>query len=323
MLTWRTQRWNACWCMALWIFPAFCGAARAGPVPRNECVNPPLGSIFCEDFEGANPKANFDDFDGNSDAENLIVSDAGPAADGANKAIRLRVPAGQRGTSDLLKVLPASYDKLFVRWYLKYELGFNFTAPNHGSGLAAGDRNFVGSSGNRPTGSDFAGFYLQYQENTAKPYAYSYYRGMYQDCASQGNCFGDSLPCVFDAGQSYCTKVQHRPSTALPALKTGQWYCVEQMVDMGTPSTSGAGANGRLSLWLDSQVLGDFADLWIRTTSALKLQSLWLSLFHHDGTHSDVGELIDNVVVSTQRIGCGTTAQVPLSPPTNLRVAGN
>jgi len=92
------------------------------------------------------------------------------------------------------------------------------------------------------------------------------------------------------------------------------------MVDMGAPTTTDAVANGQLTLWLDGQVIGDFRDLWLRTTPNLKLQSLWLSLFHHDGTHSTAGEFIDNVVISTQRIGCGTTNTVPA--PTNLRIPG-
>jgi hypothetical protein len=140
-----------------------------------------------------------------------------------------------------------------------------------------------------------------------------------QDCPAQGRCYGDSLPCVYDTGGTYCTKAQHRPLAPLPKLQTGRWYCLEEMVDMGTPTSTGTSANGRLTLWLDGQQYGDFQDLWIRTTATLKLQSLWLSLFHHDGTHSVVGELIDNVVVSNQRIGCVTGPQPP-SQPTNLQV---
>jgi hypothetical protein len=298
----------------------FSCAARAGPPARNECAHPPPGAIFCEDFESQDPKANFNDYDGNLDSENLVVTQSGPAGDAENRAIRLRVPAGQSGTSDLLKVFPQAYDKLYARWYLRYEAGFDFAARNHGSGLAAGDRDFVGVSGNRPQGTDFAGFYIQYQEQTSRPYAYSYYRGMYQDCPAAGSCFGDSLPCVYDSGGVYCTNAQHRPSVALPTFRADQWYCIEEMVDLGAPTTTGIAPNGQLTLWVDAQQIGDFHDLWLRTTPALKLQTLWLSLFHHDGNHSIAGELIDNVVVSTERIGCGTANTIP--PPTNLRVIG-
>jgi hypothetical protein len=293
--------------------------ASAAPVQR-ECANPPPGTIFCEDFEGKDPKSNFNDYDGNLNSENRVVVQRGPSGSASNRAIRLRVPAQQSGTSDLIKVLPQTYDKLYARWYLQYEPGFNFAARNHGSGLAAGDRNFVGASGNRPAGNDFAGFYVQYQENTARPYAYSYYVGMYQDCPVQGSCYGDSLPCVYDAGANYCTKPEDRPAIALPAFRAGQWYCVEEMVDMGGPTTTSVAANGHLQLWLDGQVIGDLQNLWLRTTPSLKLQSLWLSLFHHDGTHSTAGEFIDNVIISTQRVGCGTSSTLPA--PSNLRITG-
>lgn len=307
----------------LFFVVAFYGSVgQAESAVRNECSSPPAGSVFCEDFEGTNPKAKFDDYDGNPDSENLVVSDPGPAGDAANKAIRLRAPAGARGGSDLVKVLPGSYDRLYARWYFRYEPGFNFAAPNHGGGLAAGSRDYLGRSGIRPSGNEYAGFFLEYQVNTAKPFAYSYYRGMYQDCGNpNGSCWGDSLPCVYDAGSSYCTKPQHRPADTLPSLKAGQWYCVEQFVDMGTPSTTGQSTNGRLALWLDGKLLSDIGDLWLRTTDTLKVQNFYMALFHHDGTHSSVGELIDNVVVSTQRVGCGsgTPSSAPY-PPTDLRV---
>jgi hypothetical protein len=84
---------------------------------------------------------------------------------------------------------------------------------------------------------------------------------------------------------------------------------------MGTPTTTGQAANGLLTLWLDGKQLSDIGDLWLRTTDSLKIQNLYLALYHHDGTHSVVGELIDNVVVSTQRVGCGSDATQPYPPP--------
>jgi hypothetical protein len=290
----------------------------ADPIVKNECLNPPAGTVFCEDFEGANPKANFDDYDGNAETENQVISDGGPSGDISNKVIRLRVPSGQSGGSDIFKVLSGSYDKLYARWYFKYEAGFNFSARNHGSGLAAGNRNFTGQSGIRPTGSDWAGFFMQYQENSAKPFVYSYYRGMYQDCTNpNGNCWGDSFPCIYDSGSYYCTRSQDRPTTTMPTIVAGKWYCYEQMIDMGVASDNGPGATGRITQWLDGVTIGDNTNLWLRTTSSLKIQNLWLSLYHHDSAHSVYGELIDNVVVSTQRIGCGSAVRP--SPPGNLK----
>jgi hypothetical protein len=90
------------------------------------------------------------------------------------------------------------------------------------------------------------------------------------------------------------------------------------MVDMGAPSATGGAASGHVQIWVDGQPIGDFPNLWLRTTPELKLRSLWLSLFHHDATHSAAGELIDNVVLSTERIGCRASHTLP--PPANLRL---
>ena len=94
-----------------------------------------------------------------------VITDAGPANDTLNKVVRFRALVGRSGGANLIKVLARGHDKLFARRYLKYEPTFNFSAANHGGGLAAGDRNFVGVSGSPPNGSDFAGFYIQYHAN--------------------------------------------------------------------------------------------------------------------------------------------------------------
>lgn len=133
-----------------------------------------------------------------------------------------------------------------------------------------------------------------------------YYRGMYQDCADPaGGCYGDSLPCVYDDGQTYCTEAADRATANPGALVAERWYCVELMLEGGTPSVTEAGANGGLDFWLDGVDLApNQTHHWMRTSAAVQPNILSLSLFHHDGTHSDEGVDYDDVVVSADRIGC-------------------
>ena len=58
--------------------------------------------------------------------------------------------------------------------------------------------------------------------------------------------------------------------------------------------------------------------MWFRTTANLKISILWLSLYHHS-THSVGGIMLDDVVVSTTRVGCHGGASGPAAP-TNLRI---
>ena len=278
------------------------GTAGQPPVDPHECDAARADWVFCSDFEEGN-KDIWDDYDGNPDPTNLLLADPGPFGVAGNHAMRLRVPPG-RGGADLVKVLPSTYDALYARWYVKFEAGFDFSAPNHGGGLHAGDRALLGRSDYRPQGNDWFGAWIDYSP-TAKVFdIYSYYRGMYQDCADpNGSCWGDGFPCISDEGQTYCEKPQHRETVMPPTLAHETWYCVELMMNGGTPTSGEAGANGAFDLWIDGAEFGPWNDLWLRTTSELKIGILWLSLFHHE-EHSTEGIVFDHVVVSTSRIGC-------------------
>lgn len=272
--------------------------------------------VFCSGFEEGS-FAIWDDYDGNPLPYNQLVSDPGPLSDSSNHVARFYVPPGEGG-ADLVKVMPATYDRLFVRWYEKWEPGYDFTVPNHGGGLHAGSRDYLGVSGYRPTGSNFFASYLEpYAE---KENLYTYYPGMYQDCADpNGACWGDHFPCFVDNGANYCTKPQDRPTIMPPQMQSGRWYCLEETIDAGAAVPNGSSANGSLDFWIDGVEYGPWTNLWFRTTPSLKIGVLWLSTYFH-GAHADVGVLMDNVVVSTQRIGCldSPPPNPPPAAPANL-----
>lgn len=259
-------------------------------------------TVFESGFEEGN-KSIWDDYDGNPDSENKIIADPGPFGKAGNHVMQFRVPQGQRGGADLVKILPDQYDSLYVRWYQKYETGFNFDAPNHGGGLFAGSRDFLGQSDFRPDGDDFASSTLEYNTQLHTPQLYVYYRGMYQDCANpDGACWGDHLPCTSDEGGGYCTVSADRDPPLPPVLVAGTWYCFDMMMKMGNPTANGAEGDGELAFWVNGVLAGHWKNRWMRTTSDLKLSILWLSLFHHDESHSAQGILIDDVSVSTLRL---------------------
>lgn len=278
------------------------GGGSAGSVATDECANQQPDWVFCADFED-NSKDVWDDYDGNPDDTNLIMSDPGPSGSAENLVMRFRVPEGRNGV-DLVKVLDQEEDKVYARWYIKYEPGFDFSAPNHGGGLHAGDRDLLGHSDTQPNGSDWFTNWVDYLPDEKIFDIYAYYRGMYQDCTDpNGSCWGDHFPCVYDDGSNYCEKPQHQETVMPPTLVHDQWYCVEIMTDGGTPTQSEAGANGAFDMWIDGVEMGPWNDLWLRTTPDLKVGILWLSLFHHE-EHSVEGVMYDNVVVSKSHIGC-------------------
>ena len=108
------------WALLIHVPPAFAQACSDAPA----CA----AGVFCSGFEEGN-KAIWDDYDGNPDATNLLMTDPGPCARTGNHVMRLRVPAG-RGGADLIKMLPSTHDKLYARWYQKWEPGYDFTAAD-------------------------------------------------------------------------------------------------------------------------------------------------------------------------------------------------
>lgn len=276
----------------------------------DECQDMQPAWVFCSGFEEGNLDI-WDDYDGNPPETNLLMSDPGPLELADNHVMRLRVPPGT-GIADLVKVLPDTYDRLYARWYIKWEEGYDFGAANHGSGLFAGDRNLLGRSGIRPDGEDRFTATIEPRKDTHRLNAYCYYRGMYQDCVDpDGSCWGDHFPCMMDEGTSYCTKPQHRETVVPPAMEDGRWYCIEMLVDAGTAVSDPAAADGILNFWVDGEEIGPWTDLWFRTTPDLQIGLLWLRIYHHN-EHSVEGIMLDNVVISSERIGCPDQGQTPV-----------
>lgn len=275
----------------------------AGARGEQECLRADANWVFCTGFEEGNFGL-WDDWDGNPALANTLVADPGPFDQPGNHVARLWVAPG-RGAADLTKVLPGSWNVLYARWYVKYEAGFDFFTQQHGSGLHAGDRGLLAHSGDRPSGSDWFSAWIEPGYNTGRFNAYVYYPGMYMNCADpNGSCWGDDFPCTVDEGQSVCVKSQHRDRFTPPTMQAGHWYCIEVMLNGGTPTPGNTGASGILDYWIDGQEMGPWNDLWLRSTDSLKIGILWLDLFFH-GTHGTAGVLFDDVVVSTSRIGPG------------------
>jgi hypothetical protein len=288
--------------------------AIAAPGPESICSA--STTVFCSGFEEGNFSI-WDDWDGNPAPDNTNILDPGPLNISGNHVTRMLVPPG-RGGVDVVKLLPSTYDKLYVRYYQKWETGYDFNADNHGGGLHAGDRNLMGHDSYRPTGADWFSAWLEPLDGRLNLYVY--YRGMYMDCANpQGSCWGDHFPCIADEGTNHCTKAAHRERIMPPLMQTNRWYCLEYMMDAGSAVQSDAAANGSLDLWIDGIEYGPFNNLWFRTTPSLKINIDSQGVFFHN-THPNVGVQFDNLVISTTHIGCSTPpsgSKTP-NPPTNV-----
>ncbi|MCC7380985.1 MAG: hypothetical protein IT384_04105 [Deltaproteobacteria bacterium] len=277
-------------------------ATRDGSLAIDECAQPAREWLFCDGFEHGGTAPFWD----GSDTLPRLLGDPGPLGHAGNTALQLRVPTGTGGAG-IWKGVPGQ-SRLYARYYVYWEPGYDLTAPHHGpGGLAADPAYNLGRSGIRPDGTDL--MQATIEAGTSAPYtlySYTYYAGMYQDCADpNGSCWGDSFPCSYDPpnATSYCTRPEHRPRVAQSGIETGRWYCLEQMIDLGTPTPSESGADGQLDFWIDGIEIGPWSGLWLRSSPSLELNTLWLFLYFHQD-HSVEGLRVDDVVISSAPIGC-------------------
>jgi hypothetical protein len=264
------------------------------PPALDECASPPADWIFCDSFESGVT------YDGDT-REPALIDEPGPFGIAGNHAAQFRVPAG-RGGRGIYKELETELETAYLRFYVKWEAGHDFTAPRHGpGGLHGGPTDCLGCSGSRPS----EWFTSTLETVTDPPHtvqAYTYYPGMYMDCSDpSGSCWGDMFPCT--AGPSYCTNPAHAARGDEPAMETDRWYCFEQMIDVGTTTSSESGANGVLDYWIDGVEIGPWDGLWFRSSDDTRVSAMWLYMFHHED-HSEEGILFDNIVVSRSRVGC-------------------
>jgi hypothetical protein len=256
------------------------------------------GFVFCTGFEESDWRSRWDDYDGNPDLTNTLIADPGPFNIEGNHVMRLRVPAGTGG-ADLVKVFPQIYRKLYARWYEYWEPGYDFHARNHGGGLFAGNRDYLGQDAHRPSGADFASTWFEPDASqNGRPYLYTYYRGMYMDCTDpNGACWGDHFPCFL--APNYCTNpADNAPPGKLPdVLTAGKWYKIEVMMDLGDAVNNAADANGVLDFWINDVEYGPWTKLWFRTNPDMNLTLLNIALYFH-ADHSVEGVYVDNVGIS-------------------------
>jgi hypothetical protein len=273
--------------------------------------------IFADDFESYSSAANLTSRwnDAYHTANFRIATESGRFFSG-RKALELTVPQQSTEVSNAaVKYVSPTRDVLFLRYYAKFDKGFNVLGSSHnGSSIQAkyccpgvpadGYNKFVVNYEAWRGGTATA--------NPGKLNIYVYH-------PEQRDVWGDhffptgivlpfsSVP--FDFGTEFVS----RPDV-IPELD--RWYCYEVMVKTNTPGQR----DGRIALWLDGKVIADFPNLRLRDTNELKIDRFNISLHVRSNTLAVAKKWYDNVVAATSYIGPMASPDGPAAP-TGLRVS--
>ncbi len=99
-------------------------------------------------------------------------------------------------------------------------------------------------------------------------------------------------------------------SPIFSAAASGQWRCVEAHVKLNTPGAS----DGVFEFWIDANLEARRVDLnWVGTWQGYGINAIFFENYWNGGAPGQRIRYFDNIVISTQRIGC-LTATRPNAP---------
>lgn len=251
--------------------------------------------LFCDDFESGN-LSKWIDVTGIT-----VASGTGKKHNGTYGA-QLFYPQGSDGAGWMWKksLRPdnGSSDTQYVRWWQRWEPGFEW---NNGSG---GDQKL---------------FMLQALEpqsgwgQTASWKIYVHLVG--QEQSSQGvlpnELYMDRF--IWSGGSQWDGQwMGMKQNQTVYRYETDKWECTEIEVKHNTPGSS----NGRVRVWLNDILAMDRNNIKLRD-EAVSWNALQLNAWYGDpGVPKNQYSWVDQVVVSTERIGCAHAQ----SAPQNLRI---
>ena len=81
-------------------------------------------------------------------------------------------------------------------------------------------------------------------------------------------------------------------------LERDRWYCYELMVRLNAPDKR----DGRIALWIDGKIAGDWHNIRFRTVKSLKADQFWLDSYSSQ-IHENKTLWFDDIVGATSYIG--------------------
>ncbi len=99
----------------------------------------------------------------------------------------------------------------------------------------------------------------------------------------------------------------------------GKWHCVEARVKLNDPDQS----NGIFQIYINNTLEMNHSALnWVGNYNAYGINAVLFENYWNKGSPVDQTRYFDNLVISTQAIGCGQEGAAPM-PPSNLKVTQN
>jgi hypothetical protein len=275
------------------------GLAAKYPEDRGIAADPAV--IFHDDFEAGELGAKWDSV---YHAENVRIAGEGENVHGGKRALELSVPRQQAEVANaVVKKLGAGYDTVFLRYYSKFEAGFDQLGSSHNGGFLAALAPGLAyaTPGVRADGRNkFMASLENWRDEAATPSpgdlnVYCYHPEQRSDFGDHLFPSGKVLPLSYKAGDygpGFVARGDVRP-------ELGRWYCYELMLKANTPGER----NGEIACWLDGKLVAHFPMLRLRDAKELKVNHAALDLHIRSNPVRVNRKHYDDVVIATSYVG--------------------
>jgi hypothetical protein len=289
------------------------GAGIAARFPGDKGIEKAPGVVFADDFEGYSSVAELSPkWDVLVNQTHLAIADESASRPGRGKSLEMTIPRqGDPLATGVARSLSHTETVIFLRWYQKFDAGWfvpTGSVHNGGSisskyfdhgratpGVRADGRNkFLVNFENENSTGDAPGLmnvYVYWPEQASKWGDHFYPSGRVLPMSETR-----SGEATFGAG--FVARPDFSP-------QTGRWYCYEYMVKANTLGRR----DGRIAMWIDGKLIGDFQNLRFRDVATLELDRVDLGVYIASNTKRANRKWVDDVVAATSYIGPMAPAQ--------------
>ncbi len=307
-------------------------ALGAPDAAASQCDEPGAAWLMCEDFEqgglgweswyAQSPWVECDGCPNGVNNPDRIALDDGEAHDGAYSlltpgtspqylggTLRYATCAGdtQQSGCEL-----EGHDRLHFRTWVRLAADHDYVHHFIGIGGSRPDAYWDanGNAGCRPNGERWAGTRVDLNSDH-ELFFYTYHPDM--NCDAGGYCSGAyaqqicdgcadrDMPCTDGLECCWGNHFNPEPPVVVP---TETWTCLEMMMTINTPGV----ADGSMAFWVDDVLAHETGGLRFRDVPELQLNRAMLEHYIDVGdTDHPNRAWFDDVVVSTERIGCSAS----------------
>jgi hypothetical protein len=281
------------------------GNGIAAKYPGDVGIEADPAVIFADDFESyAQPSELDQRWDAVYQLNQIGLATAAANVYAGDQALEFNVPQQNDELSNATdKILSDELDALFLRYYSKFQPPFDVEGSSHNGSMISAHY-FDNGMATPGVPADGSNKFLANLENwrgdaaTTSPGDLNIYIYHPEQRSQWGDHFfptGTVLPNSSVPGDFGADFVP-RPDI-IPNLD--QWYCYEYMVKANTPGER----DGRITVWLDGQLVADFGNLRLRDIASLKIDRFGLSFHIGSNPAGATKKWYDNVVAATSYIG--------------------